>query len=42
MVRPERGDLVWARSFRGDLSALFEIEETISQWRHGRAAIWTA
>jgi TolB-like protein/class 3 adenylate cyclase/Flp pilus assembly protein TadD len=31
VVRPEQGELVWARSFRGDLAALFEIEETISQ-----------
>jgi non-specific serine/threonine protein kinase len=31
LVRPERDELVWAQSFRGELAALFEIEETISQ-----------
>jgi TolB-like protein/class 3 adenylate cyclase len=31
LTRPEQGEQVWARSFRGDLHALFDIEQTISQ-----------
>lgn len=31
LLRPEQGDLVWGKSFRGDLQALFDIEQTISE-----------
>jgi TolB-like protein/class 3 adenylate cyclase/tetratricopeptide (TPR) repeat protein len=31
LLRPERGELVWGKSFRGDLQALFDIEQTISE-----------
>ena len=31
LLRPEQGELVWGKSFRGDLQALFDIEQTISE-----------
>jgi TolB-like protein/class 3 adenylate cyclase/tetratricopeptide (TPR) repeat protein len=31
LLRPELGELVWGKSFRGDLEALFDIEQTISE-----------
>ncbi len=31
LIRPEQDELVWAQTFRGELTALFEIEERISQ-----------
>ncbi|MEO6056847.1 MAG: hypothetical protein ABIQ49_08405 [Gemmatimonadales bacterium] len=31
LMRPNPEELVWSQSFRGEMAALFEIEETISQ-----------